>query len=92
MVRLFVHHQVTDFPAWIEAYESFQEERTAFGVLDHAVFRSTDDPNDVTVYHDFETLEPAKAFATSQRLREVMREAGVIEPPALWTTEQVRAA
>ncbi len=44
------------------------------------------------VHHQVTDLEAARAFATSQRLREVMREAGVIEPPALWTTEQVRAA
>ena len=92
MVRLFVHHQVTDFPTWIETYEACEEDRAGFGVLDHAVFRSTDDPNDVTVFHDFESLEAAKTFATSAWLREVMRKAGVIEPPAVWTTEPVRAA
>lgn len=91
MVRMFVHHQVTDFPTWLAAYEAFESERSGMGVVDHGVFRSTENRNDVTVFHDFASLDAAKAFATSQRLREVMRVAGVIEPPAIWATEPLRS-
>ena len=44
-------------PYDIYFYEAFAEERTAMGVQGDAVFQSADNPNDVTAWHDFETLE-----------------------------------
>ena len=51
-----------------------------------AVFQAADNPNDVTAWHDFETLEAARAFAAGSRLREVMATAGVKGEPAVWFT------
>jgi hypothetical protein len=70
------------------AYDAFDSERVPMGVSDDAVYRSVDDPNDATVYHDFATVEKAKAFAASPRLRDVMAEAGVAAPPEIWFVEQ----
>lgn len=86
MIRMFVRHPVTDFANWKQAYDDFDDEREGMGVVDHAVFKSTEDPNDVTVWHDFETLESARQFAESERLQEVMSEAGVAGEPMIWYT------
>jgi hypothetical protein len=51
---------------------------------DHAVFQSIDDPNDVTVWHDFDTAEAARAFASSDELGNAMQQAGVRGEPQLW--------
>jgi hypothetical protein len=56
------------------------------GVTDHAVYRSTGDPNDVTVLHDFETQEAAQSFASSSMLWEAMQRAGVQGAPQIWFT------
>ena len=57
----------------------------AIGVLTAAaVFQSVDDPNDVTVTHDFATAEAAKAFTGSSELRSAMENAGVAAPPTIW--------
>jgi hypothetical protein len=56
------------------------------GVRGDAVFQSTDDPNDVTVWHDFDSAESAVAFVESARLREVMEAAGVAGEPQIWFT------
>ena len=53
------------------------------GVKGHGVFQTTDNPRDVTVWHDFETLDAAKAFAESSRLQEVMKQAGVAGEPTV---------
>lgn len=58
------------------------------GVMGHEVFNSADNPNDVTVWHDFETLQAARDFAESPRLREVMSAAGVAGEPTIWFTKQ----
>lgn len=84
MVRLFVRHEVVDYPAWRKVYDSFDEERRGMGVAGHAVYQSVDDPNDVTAWHDFSTREAAESFAASPRLRDVMQQAGVQGKPDVW--------
>jgi hypothetical protein len=90
MARLFVRHTVTDYEAWKKAYDDFDAERMSLGVTGHAVFQSVDDPNDVTVWHDFPTPENAKHFASSPRLKEVMAKAGVKGAPQIWFVNQAR--
>ena len=46
------------------------------------------DPNNVTISHHFETMDAAKAFAGGDRLREVIRDAGVEGEPAIWFVNQ----
>jgi hypothetical protein len=86
MIRMFVRHQVTDFTTWKKAYDDFDDERTGMGVARGAVFQSATDSNDITVWHDFETLDAAQSFVESDRLREVMASAGVAGEPQIWFT------
>jgi hypothetical protein len=86
MIRMFVRHDVGDYDRWRRAYDAFDAERRTMGVLGDAVFQSAEKVGDVTAYHDFETLEAAKAFIGSQRLREVMGAAGVTSVPTIWFT------
>jgi len=88
MVRLFVRHPVADYAAWRQVTD-FDEERWGMGVTDHAVYQSIDDPNDVTAWHDFETREQAESFGSSDRLREVMTQAGVQGQPSIWFVTEV---
>jgi hypothetical protein len=88
MVRLFVRHPVAEYTAWRQVYDDFDEERREMGVTDDAVYQSVDDPNDVTAWHDFETREQAESFASSDRLRQAMAEAGVQGQPNIWFVTQ----
>jgi hypothetical protein len=93
MVRLFARMNVADFEAWRKAYDEFYGERGALGVVGAAAFQLVDDPNDVTLWHDFETAELARAFASSDALRDVMQRAGVQGEPQIWfVTESWRPA
>jgi quinol monooxygenase YgiN len=84
VIRLYARHPVTDYAAWRKAYDDFDAERAGMGVTAHAVYQSVDDPNDITVCHEFASEEQAKAFASSPRLREVMEQAGVAGEPEIW--------
>jgi hypothetical protein len=86
MVRLFVRHSVNDYAKWRKVYDDFDAERAGMGVTVHAVYQGVDDPNDVTVIHDFATLEAARAFVRSARIKEIMEAAGVAGPPSIWFT------
>jgi hypothetical protein len=84
MVRLFVRHNVNDYAAWRKVYDEFDEQRRPMGVTDDAVFQSIDDPNDVTVWHDFDSAEAARAFVSSDELGNAMENAGVKGEPQIW--------
>jgi len=84
MVRLFVRHSVSDYAAWKQAYDAFDAERRGMGVRGDAVFQAAEDANDVTAWHDFESLESARSFVESDRLREVMTASGVTSEPTVW--------
>lgn len=88
MIRMFARHPVNDYAAWKQAYDAFDAERREHGVKDDAVFQDATNPNDVTIWHDFDTLEAAQAFAGSERLHEVMQNAGVAGAPQIWFTER----
>jgi hypothetical protein len=84
MVRLFIRHDVADYDAWRQVYDEFDAPRREMGVTGAAVYQSVDDPNDVTVWHDFETVEAGRAFDSSSELREAMGRAGVQGEPQTW--------
>lgn len=86
MATLFVRHEVEDFGRWKKAYDAFDAERAAMGVTGHGVYQTEGKPNDLTIYHHFESMDAAKAFMQSPRLREVMMAAGVKGVPTAWFT------
>ena len=86
MIRLFVKHKVHDYAAWRNAYDAFEPTRLRLGARGHAVYRDVDDGNDVTAWHDFDSVEAARAFAGSDELKAAMKGAGVIGAPAIWFT------
>ena len=88
MIRLFVRHRVADFPTWKQGYDAFEGTRQELGVAGAAVFRGAPDPAEVTIWHDFETLDAARAFLDAPALAEAMKAAGVVEEPQVWFTER----
>jgi hypothetical protein len=84
MVRMFVRHKVNDYAAWREGYDGFEPLRIKLGAQGHGVYRAVDDGNDVTAWHDFNSLEAAQAFASSKELKDAMKGAGVIGAPEVW--------
>jgi ABC-type sugar transport system substrate-binding protein len=85
-VRMFVRHEVADYGAWRKAYDAFAPTQKKLGVVYQAVYQSTDDPNDVTVIHDFHSAEKAKSFAASAELKAAMERSGVKGTPQIWYT------
>lgn len=84
MTTLFVRHQVKDFTTWRQAYRDAAPLQKRAGVLAESVYQAEDDPNDVTVMHEFTSLAEAKALVGSAELRETMDKAGVIGTPTIW--------
>lgn len=87
-VRLIVRHSVNDYAAWRKVYNAFHVTQKKLGVTAQSVYQSIDDPNDLTVIHDFPTLEVARAFVGSSELRTAMQNAGVKGTPQIWITRE----
>ena len=88
MATLFVRHKVKDFGKWKAAFDAFDAERKTMGVTAHGVYRAEENPNEVTLYHEFSSMDAAKAFVGSARLKEVMESAGVTGAPDMWFTNK----
>jgi hypothetical protein len=88
MVRLYIRHGVADYDAWRSVYDDFAGQQQAAGVRAEAVYQSIDDPNDVTVWHDFDDAGVARAFVGSAELRDAMGSAGVQGEPQMWFTQE----
>ncbi len=84
MTTLFVRHTAADYAAWRQVYDAFQTKARMLGVQADAVYQAADNPNEITVTHDFATLEAAQAFAGSPELRRAMHDAGVVGAPTIW--------
>ncbi len=89
MATLFVRREVREFGAWKAAYDAFDAERKKTGVTSQGVYQADGNPNDVTVYHRFDSMAAAKEFAGSARLKEVMEASGVVGAPDIWFTNEV---
>lgn len=70
----------------IAEYDSYAKEQKKGGVFFQAVYQAAENPNDVTVIHDFHSLEKAKAFAASPDLKATMEKLGVKGEPLFWIT------
>jgi ABC-type sugar transport system substrate-binding protein len=84
--RLFVHHEVADYGVWRKTFDAFAPTQKKLGVIGTSVYQSADNANDVTVIHDFKSVEKAKAFAASPDLKAAMGKAGVKGAPQVWIT------
>lgn len=85
-VRMYVRHEVSDYAAWRKVYNGFDATRRKLGVTAQSVYQSVDNPNDVTVTHDFRSADKAKSFAASPDLKAAMDKGGVKGTPEIWYT------
>jgi quinol monooxygenase YgiN len=81
MATLIVQHKVQDYSVWRRVFDDHEKTRREFGSTRFQIFRSASDPNDITAIMDWPSVDAAKAFATSDSLKEAMKNAGVISQP-----------
>ena len=58
--------------------------RRSSGITSATVYRGEDQPNEVTVVHEFASLEAARAFVGNADLKAAMAAAGVVGEPLFW--------
>ncbi|WP_406657299.1 hypothetical protein V7O62_01720 [Methanolobus sp. ZRKC2] len=78
MVYLLVKHKVKDFSKWKPGFDEYSSKRKETGSKGGMLFRTSDDPNEVEILLEWDTLEDARKFNESKELEEKMKELGVI--------------
>jgi heme-degrading monooxygenase HmoA len=89
MATIVVRHKVKDYDTWKAGYDDNGSARKAAGCQGTVVYRNADDPSEVVVVLDWDSLENAKQFASSPELREAMERAGVIDQPDMYFVNEV---
>ena len=88
MANMFVRGTVGDYALFRQTFDGADELRRSAGSTGNAVYQSADDPNEVTIRADFPTIDEAKAFASSDGLKEAMKRGGIQGPPTIWFVNQ----
>ena len=88
MAHMFGRISVGSYDAFRSVFDGHEDMRRMAGVTGKSVYRSLDDPNEITIRLDFSDSDAAKAFASSEKLKAAMKEAGVRSAPTIWFVEE----
>lgn len=83
MVHVAVQHKVEDYKTWKTAFDNFSKTRKSGGERSFKLWRAAEDPNDISVLFEWDTLENARTFMKSTELKNAMQKAGVKEQPRI---------
>lgn len=89
MAHILVHHKVNDFNSWKPFFEEHSSYRTDSGSLGGKIFRNSNDPNEIFVLLEWDSIENAMRFAQSDNTREKMKNAGVVGIPSIYFLEEL---
>ena len=83
MGAMIIRHSVGDYGAWRPVYDAHEAARTAAGLTNGRVFRSTEDPNDILILFEMSDRRRAEEFGGSEDLKSAMQNSGVIGQPKI---------
>lgn len=89
MANLLVHHKVQDYNKWKPFFDEHSSFRAQNGSKGGKVFRNANDPNDLFILFEWDSVENIQKFAQSDNLKETMAKAGVIGMPDVHILEEV---
>ena len=76
---LLERHKVQDYDKWKAVFEEDTDNRAASGSRGAQIFRNADDPMELVVLFEWESLEMARERVGSEALSQKFEEAGVAE-------------
>jgi heme-degrading monooxygenase HmoA len=90
MPHMLIHHTVRDFGKWKPFFDGNESTRKAMGSKSAVVFQSADNPTDVFILMEWDSLENAKKFVMSADLKKTMEKAGVMGVPHVHFLKEVQ--
>lgn len=90
MQYMMVHHKVRDFGKWKPFFDRHESTRKTSGSKGARVFQNPEDPTDVFMLFEWDSIENAKKFSMSDDLKKTMEQAGVIGIPHIHFLKEVQ--
>lgn len=81
MVYVFVKSEIENFEQWKSVFDQNFNLRKQNGSKEERVFQNQQNKNEIAILLEWDSLEKANKFFTSQEIKERMAEAGVIGKP-----------
>ena len=91
MVHILVRHKVADYNRWKEAFDSHLNARKRAGETGFRLFHNVEDMREIFLLVDWQSIEEARKFMTSDELRDAMAKAGVMGAPEVQYLEDARS-
>lgn len=83
MTYLLMQQEIVDYEKWRSVFDSMESVRRSAGARSERIFRGVDNPNAVTLLITWDDIESARNWMGDPRLREALKQAGVIGQPSI---------
>jgi hypothetical protein len=88
VAHLLIRHKVKDYAAWKATFDEFIETRRAGGEKSWQIWHPQDDPSNLVVLFEWDSIGNARAFLANPDLKGAMEAGGVVEPPEAYFLEE----
>ena len=78
MATVLIRFKVNGFQQWKSVFTSKVDWRRPYGVLSERYYVELDDPNQVTVLFEWDSIDNARKFVSLPELRQAQQASGVI--------------
>ena len=89
MAQFIVRHKVQDYNKWKPVFDEHSTTRKAAGSKGGRLYRNAENPLELIILWDWDTLENAQKFGHSPDLRETMMRAGVADQPDVFYLDEI---
>ncbi len=81
MATVITTHKVRSYEEWRPYFDADSERRSSVGMTNETVYRSANDPNEVTIMWETDNPSVLDQMMSDPELKNKMEEAGVISEP-----------
>lgn len=89
MAIVTIRHNVADYQKWKTVYDEGKSMIKSNGGKRQTLYKNVDNPNELIVVTEVESLDSARKLVQSDDLKNAMHNAGVVGAPTITFLEQV---
>jgi heme-degrading monooxygenase HmoA len=89
MPYMLIRHKVKDYAKWKPVYDEHAANRKVAGSKGARLFRKANDPDELIILFEWDSLDNARKFAKSEDLKKRMEKAGVSDQPDIYFLEEI---
>ncbi len=87
MSYVLIIHEVDEYVVWKKGFDQASDLRKSAGEIEFQILRYEDDPNKVVHFSKWRSLDQAKVFFESEKVKEIRSELGVKSPEFIYLDE-----